>query len=137
MMRAYWDVRCRTPSRDVGGDFFDLVPLADGRVALGVGDVCGKGVPAALFMGITRTLIRINLRENRDLPGAIQNANAYLVNNNAGGLFATLVYAAYDPRSGELEYCSCGHLPRVEAAVREFAQGRSQFDDITCLALRR
>ena len=53
-----------TPSRDVGGDFFDLVPLADGRVALGVGDVCGKGVPAALFMGITRTLIRINLREN-------------------------------------------------------------------------
>ncbi len=53
-----------TPSRDVGGDFFDLVPLADGRVALGVGDVCGKGVPAALFMGITRTLIRINLRED-------------------------------------------------------------------------
>ena len=49
MMRAYWDVRFRTPSRDVGGDFFDLVPLADGRVALGVGDVCGKGVPAALF----------------------------------------------------------------------------------------
>ena len=53
-----------TPARDVGGDFFDLVLLADGRVALGVGDVCGKGVPAALFMGITRMLIRINLREN-------------------------------------------------------------------------
>ena len=208
-----------TPARDVGGDFFDLVPLADGRVALGVGDVCGKGVPAALFMGITRTLIRINLRENPDLPGAIVKANAYLVDNNAGGFFATLVYAAYDPRSGELEYCSCGHLPalirrpggmietlpsgglpvglfepikmisrqaqmrpgdlfflytdgvteaedpaaaqfgeerltsllakrghgasadqwiaRVESAVREFARGRSQFDDVTCLALRR
>jgi len=207
------------PARDVGGDFFDLVPLADGRVALGVGDVCGKGVPAALFMGITRTLIRINLRENPDLKGAIVKANAYLVNNNAGGFFATLVYAAYDPGSGELEYCSCGHLPglirrpgggvealaggglpvglfepmkmisgqvplrpgdlfllytdgvteaedpqaqqfgegrlksllagkgrgararqwvaRIEAAVREFARGRSQFDDITCLALRR
>jgi phosphoserine phosphatase RsbU/P len=208
-----------TPARDVGGDFFDLVPLADGRVAVGVGDVCGKGVPAALFMGITRTLIRINLRENPDLKGAIVKANAYLVNNNAGGFFATLVYAAYDPGSGELEYCSCGHLPalirrpggevetltggglpvglfepmkmishevelrpgdlfllytdgvteaedpqaqqfgeerlksllakkghgaradhwiaRIEAAVREFARGRSQFDDITCLALRR
>ena len=208
-----------TPARDVGGDFFDLVPLADGRVALGVGDVCGKGVPAALFMGITRTLIRINLRETPDLPGAILKANAYLVNNNAGGLFATLVYAAYDPRSGAVEYCSCGHLPalirrpggavetlpggglpvglfepmnmvvretqlhpgdlfllytdgvteaedpeaaqfgedrlerllakkghgasssqwiaRIEAAVREFARGRSQFDDITCLALKR
>src|ERR1700727_2250245 len=102
-----------TPARDVGGDFFDLVPLADGRVALGggVGDVCGKGVPAALFMGITRTLIRINLRETPDLPGAIQKANAYLANNNAGQLFATAFYAAYDPRSGALEYCNCGHLP--------------------------
>jgi sigma-B regulation protein RsbU (phosphoserine phosphatase) len=208
-----------TPARDIGGDFFDLVPLADGRVALGVGDVCGKGVPAALFMGITRTLIRINLREAPDLPGAIRKANAYLVNNNAGQLFATALYAAYDPRSGEFEYCNCGHLPglirrpggvvetlpvgglpvglfepmkmavhkvqlragdllflytdgvteaedpdalqfgedrlesllakkghgasasqwteRIEAAVREFARGRSQFDDITCLALRR
>src|SRR6202522_2397122 len=208
-----------TPARDIGGDFFDLVPLADGRVALGVGDVCGKGVPAALFMGITRTLIRINLREAPDLPGAILKANAYLVDNNAGQLFATALYAAYDPRSGEIEYCNCGHLPglirrpggvvetlpvgglpvglfepmkmavhkaqlrpgdlfflytdgvteaedpearqfgedrlegllakkghgasasqwtaRIEAAVRAFARGRSQFDDITCLALRR
>ena len=208
-----------TPARDVGGDFFELVPLADGRVAIGVGDVCGKGVPAALFMGITKTLIRINLRENPDLPGAIVKANAFLADNNAGQLFATVLYAAYDPRSGALEYCNCGHLPglirrpggvvetlpvgglpvglfepmkmtvhkaqlqpgdlfflytdgvteaedpdalqfgedrlegllakkghgasasqwtaRIEAAVREFARGRSQFDDITCLALRR
>ncbi len=208
-----------TPARDVGGDFFELIALADGRVALGVGDVCGKGVPAALFMGITKTLIRINLRENPDLPGAIVKANAFLGDNNAGQLFATVLYAAYDPRSGALEYCNCGHLPglirrpggvvetlpvgglpvglfepmkmtvhraelrpgdlfflytdgvteaedpdallfgedrlegllakkghgasasqwtaRIEAAVREFARGRSQFDDITCLALRR
>jgi phosphoserine phosphatase RsbU/P len=208
-----------TPARDVGGDFFELLALADGRVALGVGDVCGKGVPAALFMGITKTLIRINLRENPDLPGAIVKANAFLADNNAGQLFATVLYAAYDPRSGELEYCNCGHLPglirrpggavetlpvgglpvglfepmkitvhrtqlrpgdlfflytdgvteaedpkaaqfgedrlesllarkghgahashwivRVETAVREFARGRPQFDDITCLALRR
>ena len=102
-----------TPARDVGGDFFDLVRLADGRVAIGVGDVCGKGVPAALFMGITRTLIRINLRETPDLPGAILKANAYLANNNAAELFATLLYAAFDPRSGEIEYASCGHLPAL------------------------
>jgi len=207
-----------TPARDVGGDFFDLVRLADGRVAVGVGDVCGKGVPAALFMGITRTLIRINLREKPDLPGAIFKANAYLANNNAAELFATLLYAVFDPRSGELEYMSCGHLPallrradgavetlqdgglpiglfddlktslrraqlsegdlfflytdgvteasdvneiefgdrrlrellaqgdgataaqwvaRVEYAVRNFAGGKPQFDDITCLALKR
>lgn len=206
------------PARDVGGDFFDFVRLGDGRVAIGVGDVCGKGVPAALFMGISRTLIRINLRETPDLPGAILKANTYLVNNNAAELFATLLYAAYDPRSGEIEYASCGHLPallrradgavetlpagglpfglfdtlklnvrraqlregdlfflytdgvteasdvneiefgeerllrlladgddataphwvaRVEDAVRDFARGKPQFDDITCLALRR
>ena len=207
-----------TPARDVGGDFFDLVRLADGRIAIGVGDVCGKGVPAALFMGITKTLIRINLRERPDLPGAIQKANAYLANNNAAELFATLLYAVYDPRSGAIEYVSCAHLPallrraggavetlpagslpvglfdnlrlivrsaelregdlfflytdgvteasdvneiefgeerlrtllaeggeaiarhwvaRVEDAVRDFAHGKPQFDDITCLALRR
>ncbi len=57
-------------ARDVGGDWFELVPLDDGRVAVGVGDVCGKGVPAALFTGITKTLIRINLREKPDLPGS-------------------------------------------------------------------
>jgi phosphoserine phosphatase RsbU/P len=100
-----------TPARDVGGDFFDLIKLKDGRIAIGVGDVCGKGVPAALFMGITKTLIRINLRETPDLGGAIQKANTHLVNNNAAELFATLLYAAFDPRSGEVEYCSCGHLP--------------------------
>jgi serine phosphatase RsbU (regulator of sigma subunit) len=116
-----------TAARDVGGDFFELLRLADGRIALGVGDVCGKGVPAALFMGITKTLIRINLRETPDLPGAILKANAYLANNNAAELFATLLYAAFDPRSGEVEYVSCGHLPglmrRMGGAVEKLAAG--------------
>ena len=116
-----------TPARDVGGDFFDLIRLDDGRVALGVGDVCGKGVPAALFMGITRTLIRINLRERPDLPGAILKANAYLTRNNAAEQFATLLYAAFDPRSGEVEYVSCGHLPallrRAGGAVEKLPAG--------------
>ena len=87
-----------TPARDVGGDFFDLVPLADGRVALGVGDVCGKGVPAALFMGITKTLIRINLRETPDLPGAILKANAFLAEQQRGrNCSRPLFYAALRP----------------------------------------
>ncbi len=98
-----------TPARDIGGDFFDLMKLEDGRIALGIGDVCGKGVPAALFMGITKSLIRINLREKPDLPGAIARANAFLINNNASDQFATALYAALDPATGEVEYCSCGH----------------------------
>jgi len=116
-----------TPARDVGGDFFDFIRLQDGRIAFGVGDVCGKGVPAALFMGITKTLIRINLRETPDLPQAILKANAYLINNNAAELFATVLYAALDPQSGELEYCSCGHLPalirRADGAVETLQAG--------------
>jgi len=116
-----------TAARDVGGDWFELVSLDDGRVAVGVGDVCGKGVPAALFAGITKTLIRINVRETADLPAAILKANAYLVNNNAAELFATLLYAAFDPRTGEIELVSCGHLPalmrRVGGAVEKLAGG--------------
>ena len=100
-------------ARDVGGDWFELVALDDGRVAVGVGDVCGKGVPAALFTGITETLIRINLREKPDLPGAILKANAFLANNNAAELFATILYATFDPRTGEIELVSCGHLPAL------------------------
>ena len=114
-------------ARDVGGDWFELVPLDDGRVAVGVGDVCGKGVPAALFTGITKTLIRINLREKPDLPGAILKANAFLANNNAAELFATILYAAFDPRTGEIELVSCGHLPalirRVGGAVEKLCGG--------------
>jgi phosphoserine phosphatase RsbU/P len=116
-----------TPARNVGGDFFDLIRLEDGRIAFGVGDVCGKGVPAALFMGITKTLIRINLRETPDLPAAILKANAFLINNNAAELFATVLYAAFDPRSGEVEYCCCGHLPallrRADGAVETLPAG--------------
>src|SRR5271165_6605868 len=116
-----------TPARDVGGDFFDFIRLDDGRVAFGVGDVCGKGVPAALFMGITRTLIRIHLRETPDLAAAILKSNAYIANNNAAELFATLLYAAYDPRSSEVEYCSCGHLAglvrRAGGAVESLEAG--------------
>jgi serine phosphatase RsbU (regulator of sigma subunit) len=115
------------PARDVGGDFFDLIPLEDGRIALGVGDVCGKGVPAALFMGITKTLIRINLRESPDLGGAILKTNAFLTNNNAAEQFATLLYAVLDPRSGAFEYCSCGHTPallrRASGAVHQLPAG--------------
>ena len=97
------------PARDVGGDFFDLIALSDGKIAIGVGDVCGKGVPAALYMGISKTLIRINLRERPDLRAAISKANAYLTAHYPAEQFVTLLYAVYDPTDGALEYVSCGH----------------------------
>ena len=116
-----------TPAREIGGDFFDLVRLEDGRIALGVGDVCGKGVPAALFMGITKTLIRINLREHPDLPAAILKTNAFLTQNNASEQFATIFYVVVDPTTGVFNYCSCGHIPayvrRANGAVDALSGG--------------
>jgi serine phosphatase RsbU (regulator of sigma subunit) len=105
------------PARDVGGDFFELLALSDGRIAVGVGDVCGKGVPAALYMGITKTLIGIKLRERPDLAGAIGEANAYLTQHYPAEQFATLCYAACDPATGAVEYVSAGHpAPRIRRA---------------------
>jgi serine phosphatase RsbU (regulator of sigma subunit) len=115
------------PARDVGGDFFDLVALSDGRAAIGVGDVCGKGVPAALYMGISKTLIRINLRDRPDLPDAIRRTNAYLTTHYPADQFATLFYAAYDPATGALEYVSCGHpaarIRRADGRIEALAAG--------------
>ena len=115
------------PARDVGGDFFDLLALSDGRVALGVGDVCGKGVPAALYMGISKTLIRINLRERPNLGDAIRKANDYLTTNYPAEQFATLFYAAYDPATGAVEYVSCGHpaarIRRRDGRIEALAAG--------------
>ena len=116
-----------SPARDVGGDFFDLVPLPDGRIALGVGDVCGKGVPAALYMGVSQTLIRLSLRERPDLAGAILKANDYLTAHYPADQFATLFYAAYDPRDGALDYVSCGHpaarIRRADGRIEALAAG--------------
>ena len=71
-------------------------------------------------MGISKTLIRINLRERPDLAGAIRKANDYLTAHYPAEQFATLFYAAYDPATGELEYVSCGH----PAALMRRADGR-------------
>ena len=115
------------PARDVGGDFFDLVTMADGRIVIGVGDVCGKGVPAALYMGISKTLIRINLRERPDLAEAVRKANDYLTTHYPADQFATLFYAAYDPATGAVEYVSCGHpaarIRRADGRIETLAAG--------------
>ena len=126
------------PTREVGGDFFELLALDDGRVVVGVGDVCGKGVPAALYMGISKTLIRMKLRERPDLAAAIADANAYLTANYPAEQFATLFYGAFDPATGALDYVSCGHpaarIRRADGRVEALAAGGlplGLFEDLT------
>src|SRR5579872_2746786 len=99
------------PAREVGGDLYDVVRLDDNRVAITIGDVCGKGVPASLFMAITQTVMRLVVRSGHDLKTEIDSANNLLVANNREEMFTTLFCGVLDEPSGTLTYCNCGHNP--------------------------
>ena len=96
-------------ARHVGGDFYDFFMLDEARLAIAIGDVCGKGMPASLFMAIVVTVLRIAARQERDVHSAIAMANSILCSNNSSSMFATLIYGVLDLRTGLLEYCNCGH----------------------------
>ena len=97
------------PARNVGGDFFDVIGLENGRMGLAVADVSDKGVPAALFMMSSRTLLK-GAAIGRGAPGdVLSEVNDLLTEDNETIMFVTLLYAVYDPASGELEYANGGH----------------------------
>ena len=97
------------PARNVGGDFYDLIYLADGRIGLTVADVSDKGVPAALFMMSSHTLIK-SIAQSDDNPGhVLETVNNLLHENNDSFMFVTVIYAIYDPATGELTYACGGH----------------------------
>ena len=97
------------PTREVGGDFYDFFMLDADRLAIVIGDVCGKGIPASLFMAVVVTVLRTAAREEPDAASTIARANAILCRDNAASLFATAFYAVLNLRNGTLEYCNCGH----------------------------
>lgn len=97
------------PARDMGGDFYDFFFLDDSRLAIVVGDVCGKGIPASLFMAVVMTVLRMSAREESDVGATIARGNALLCRDNANSMFATVFYGVLDLRDGTLEYCNCGH----------------------------
>ncbi|MGA8613489.1 MAG: SpoIIE family protein phosphatase [Xanthobacteraceae bacterium] len=99
------------PAREVGGDFYDIIPLDENRIAITVGDVCGKGIPAALFMAVTQTVMRVVVRSGEELGAKIAAANERLVAGNEQMMFATMFCGVLDVRSGTLTYCNCGHNP--------------------------
>jgi sigma-B regulation protein RsbU (phosphoserine phosphatase) len=97
------------PAREVGGDFYDLFPVDGRRLCLAVGDVSGKGVPAALFMVRAMTQLRAEVLAHRGLERALGNLNRALCRDNPTGMFITLNVAVLDARSGRLEYVNAGH----------------------------
>jgi PAS domain S-box-containing protein len=105
------------PAREVGGDFYDFLRLPDGRLGLIVGDVSGKGVPAAIVMAITRTLLRAAYHLGS--PGEIlQQVNDRLFPDIPPNMFVTCLAALLDSRTGRLQYANAGHdLPYVRHAA--------------------
>ncbi len=98
-------------ARQVGGDFYDVLPLPDGRVLFFIADVADKGMPAALFMALTRKLVHAAVLQN-DSPAAIlRHVNRMIYPDCHQGMFVTAVCAIYDPSSGEITYANAGHNP--------------------------
>jgi phosphoserine phosphatase RsbU/P len=97
------------PCRTVGGDYFDFIPYQDGRLAVVVGDVSGKGLPAALLMSSLQAKVQM-LREANPSPGqAVSTLNRSLTERCPLGKFITFFYALLDPATGSLEYSNAGH----------------------------
>lgn len=139
---AGWEVAARLhPARLVSGDFYDIFTLPDGRLAFMIADVCDKGVVAALFMALMRSLLRafmqqafvlqeqlmaVAVRPSADIPLMLSNAitltNSYIIQQHAhSNMFATLFFGVLDPHSGLLYYVNAGHnAPLIISADREF-----------------
>jgi serine phosphatase RsbU (regulator of sigma subunit) len=115
------------PANTVGGDFYDILPLGDGRLIVTVGDVSGKGSPAALLMALLLAMLRTLVDEGLEPAELVTRLNVQVCRHAPGSRFITLFYSVYDPRSGELTYVNAGHMPplllRSNAAVDRLTEG--------------
>ena len=101
------------PAKEVGGDFYDYFRLDEYRIGFAIADVSGKGVPAALFTVMARTILRGSIAY-LDSPGKVlQSVNDFLEKNNDEDLFVTFFYGILDERTGRLTYANCGHNPPI------------------------
>jgi serine phosphatase RsbU (regulator of sigma subunit) len=97
------------PAREVGGDFYDFLKLEDGRVGLIIGDVSGKGIPAAVLMASTRSVLRA-VAQRALMPGQVlAEANEVLSADVPPSMFVTCFYSILDPSSGRFHYANAGH----------------------------
>jgi serine phosphatase RsbU (regulator of sigma subunit) len=109
-----YDLGARSlPARMVGGDFYDVFPLDSERLGIAIGDVSGKGIPAALLMSLTCALLRVEAYHAGSPEEVVRNVNRYLLERNSEE-FVTLLYGVLYGRSGEFSYARAGHeLPII------------------------
>lgn len=109
-----WDLAARwRTALQMGGDFYDVFHLPDGRLGLFIADVADKGMPAALFMALTRTLVRAAVMQTGSPAGALNQVNDLLYPDCEQGMFVTAVYGALDFSSGVFTYANAGHNPPI------------------------
>jgi membrane protein implicated in regulation of membrane protease activity len=112
------------PAREVGGDLYDFLRLSDGRWGIGVADVSGKGVPAALYMTLTKGLLCAASEDSSDPRLILSAVNKHLRTVTKRKMFVTMALGVLDPESGRVEYVRAGHNPVV---WRRTAAGETRF----------
>ena len=100
-------------AKAVGGDLYDFFFVDDHKLCFAIGDVAGKGVPAALFMAVTRTLLRAKAKRDRSVADIVKQMNLILCPENEVSMFVTFFIGILDTQTGEVEYCNAGHTQSV------------------------
>ena len=128
LLSGPWEVHgLVVPARQVGGDYYDYFPVGEGRFAITIADVSGKGVPAALLMSNVQASLRAFCDGNREITEAIRMVNRSVSRAASGGKFITLFYGEVDHAAGVLRYTNAGHnypiLRRKDGSVEELTSG--------------
>src|SRR5215467_9603203 len=112
-----------TPAREVGGDFYDFFLIDKDRLGFVIGDVSGKGVPAAIFMAVCRTLLKATALQSGSAGECVKYVNDVLTRQSDSAMFVTIFYGILHTNTGELEFCIAGHNPPyVLSKDRELTQ---------------
>lgn len=100
------------PAKDIGGDFYDYFKIDDERIGLVMADVSGKGIPAAIFMAVSRTMVHIcGFQQEYTAAQCLNITNQMLCKESVDNMFVTVFYAIYNVKTGEINYCNAGHNP--------------------------
>jgi phosphoserine phosphatase RsbU/P len=112
------------PANTVGGDFYDVIPLEDGRVLVTLGDVAGKGSPAALLMALLLAMLRTLVAEGLEPAELVARLNAQVMKQAPSTRFITLFLAVYDPANGQLTYVNAGQNPPLLRRIGSSGESR-------------
>lgn len=101
------------PAREIGGDYYDFIPLDNGKLGVIIADIVGKGVPAGLFMAMLKSIIHTHLRSIESPKDAMEKINTLLFQDHIMSKFVPMFYAVYNPETREFKYCNAGHEPAI------------------------